>query len=253
MHMAFFVLYLLLFLIDLKTSMRAIFLSIILLSMQTGVWGEPVTELQPHTEIYDAVLSFLESDLRRQKMDFKIQLGKIDHRLRLPHCEDPLKVFKAPGNHHFGNVSVGVRCKNPKPWTVYTSSRIAVYKHVVVLTKAVPRGAMITNRTITKKRVDLSRTHRQYATELDEVLGKIAKRPLATGSVLNINALSNPKAITYGQQVIILARAGGIHIRMKGTALMDGSTGQRIRVKNANSNRIVEGIVISKGIVRVQF
>jgi len=221
--------------------------------MQTTVWGEAITELQPHTEIYDAVLAFLESDLRRQKMDFKIQLGKLDHRLRLPNCEDPLKIFRAPGSHLFGSVSVGVSCKNPKAWTIYTSSRVTVYQQVVVLTKAVPRGAIITSTAITKKRVDLSQTHRQYITEPDEVLGKITKRPLAAGSVLNSGILSKPKTIKRGQQVIILAHTGGMRIRMKGAALMDGSMGQRIRIKNASSNRIIEGIVVSQGTVQVQF
>ena len=233
--------------------MRIIFLSIIFASIQTAVWAESIKQLQPHTEIYDAVMAFLESDLRRQKMDFKIQLGKLDHRLRLPNCEDPLQTFRAPGSHLFGSVSVGVSCKNPKPWTVYTSSRITVYKHVVVLTRSVSRGEIITQDAITKKRVDLSQTHRKYATEMDEVLGKITKRPLAAGSVLNIGLLSTPKTITRGQQVIIFAHTGGMRIRMQGAALMDGSMGQRIRVKNSSSNRIIEGVVVSQGIVRVQF
>lgn len=38
---------------------------------------------------------------------------------------------------------------------------------------------------------------------------------------------------------------------MAGTALMDGAVGQRIRVKNTSSGRIVEGIVRSREHVEI--
>lgn len=38
---------------------------------------------------------------------------------------------------------------------------------------------------------------------------------------------------------------------MIGTALMDGAIGQRIRVENVNSGRVVEGIVRSREVVEV--
>ncbi len=211
------------------------------------------SDYQDHGIIREAVTSFLESKLRRQKLDFKIQLNKLDPRLKLPRCTTPLDIFNPPGSRPFGNVSIGVRCTAIKPWTIYTSVKVILYKNVVVLTKPMQRGATITSSHVGKKRIELSKTEQHYLTELSDVIGKNTRRPLASGMVLNMTLLSDPKTIERGQQVTLIADANGMKIRMMGAALMDGVLGQRIRVRNISSKRIIEGTVISPGLVRIQF
>ncbi len=212
---------------------------------------EPV--YQSHRTIRDAVISFMESNLRRQNLDFDIQFNNLDPRLKLPQCATPLAIFTPPGSHSFGNVSVGVRCTGKKPWTIYTSVKTTIFRDVVVLTKTLERGAAVTLGAIGKKRIQLSRTHQQYFTEYTEVLGKTARRNLTAGAILSMGFLTNPKTVERGQQVTLIAHANGMKIRMQGAALMDGFEGQRIRVRNISSNRIVEGTVVSAGLVKINF
>ena len=42
-----------------------------------------------------------------------------------------------------------------------------------------------------------------------------------------------------------------MQVKMSGTALEDASLGQRVKVKNSSSKRIVEGVVNAAGIVYV--
>lgn len=210
-------------------------------------------DYQPHATIRDAVISFMESNLRRQNLDFNIHFNSLDPRLRLPKCAAPLAIFSPPGSHSFGNVSVGVRCAGQKPWTIYTSVKTSIFRDVVVLTKPLQRGAAVTPEMVAKKRIQLSKTHQQYFTEYSEVLGKTARRNLSTGTILSMGFLTNPKTIERGQQVTLIAHANGMKIRMLGAALTDGFEGQRIRVRNISSNRIVEGTVVSSGLVKINF
>ena len=64
--------------------------------------------------------------------------------------------------------------------------------------------------------------------------------------------LEAPRLVRRGERVTITARADGIDVRMAGKALMDGTAGERIRVRNINSDRVIEATVASPGMVEVQ-
>jgi len=51
--------------------------------------------------------------------------------------------------------------------------------------------------------------------------------------------------------VTLRAQTNALQIRVAGKALMDGALGQRIRVQNTASGRVVEGLVRSAELVEV--
>jgi flagella basal body P-ring formation protein FlgA len=77
------------------------------------------------------------------------------------------------------------------------------------------------------------------------------KTPLIAGRMLTPQMLQADLAIRRGQTVTLAVNNSGVSIRMSGKALMDGALGQRIRVENTNSGRIVEGIVRSREHVEI--
>jgi len=52
-----------------------------------------------------------------------------------------------------------------------------------------------------------------------------------------------------GQEVDLLADHGAIQVKSQGEALGDGAVGNRIKVRNKSSGRIIEGTIRSAGIV----
>ena len=60
------------------------------------------------------------------------------------------------------------------------------------------------------------------------------------------------RVVRRGDQIVLLAAsAGTMEVRMNGTALDDASVGEKVKVKNSSSQRVVEGIVQAPGIVKV--
>lgn len=102
-------------------------------------------------------------------------------------------------------------------------------------------------------RKDVSKARRGFFTSLDQVVGKIAKRPLPVDLSLNDSHIAARKLVERRQSVMLIAQGTGIDIRMAGEALMDGEANQRIRVRNLRSKRVVEGIVVGDNLVRVEF
>lgn len=209
--------------------------------------------VQSHDLIRQAAHDFLASKLRHQGHEFEITVGALDARLKLPLCQTPLEAFTRASNRDFGRVSVGVRCGQPHSWKIYTSAYAKVFADVVMLSRPVPRGEIISKSNVVLVKKDVSRVHRGFFTALDQVAGKLAKRPLAANVLLNDSHIAARKLIKRRQSVTLIAQNSGIDIRMAGEAMMDGEANQRIRVRNLRSNRVVEGIVVDDNLVRVNF
>lgn len=214
--------------------------------------GEPDL-YEAHSTIQKSVIQFIESNLRHKYSRIAIDLQAMDQRLQLNRCPAPIEAFSPPGQHEIGSVTVGVRCPGHKPWLVYIRAHINAFGFAVVSRRPLNKGILITLADIDLKEVELTRIHQPFFDDLGDILGKELRWPVPAESILTANQLLIPKAVKKGEQVIVLAINDGMQIRMKGAALSDGITGQKIAVKNLSSNRIVEGTITSPGIVQVQF
>jgi flagella basal body P-ring formation protein FlgA len=210
------------------------------------------TRLQPHESIVAAIEALIESDFRQRSQEFQIEPVKLDNRLQLPLCDRPLEAFFLPGQRQSGSLSVGVRCEGGRPWTLYSKVRVKAYRHVVVLKSAVRQGSMLTEADLGLERRDLAELRGKYFTSFDPIINRPVKRTLAAGAVLSPEWLAVPKMIRRGQKVIIQAESSHFAVKMSGQALSDGEAGQRIRVRNDQSARIVEGTVAGPGLVLIR-
>lgn len=82
-----------------------------------------------------------------------------------------------------------------------------------------------------------------YLLKKDSAIGQVTRRPVQLGQALLSNYLKPPTIIRRGQNITLLARLNSFEVRSSGEALMDGAVGQRIKVLNRRSKRVVEGVV----------
>jgi flagella basal body P-ring formation protein FlgA len=90
-----------------------------------------------------------------------------------------------------------------------------------------------------------------YVTRPADLAGRLTRRPIPEGTAVTADALDAALLIHRGQSVILAARTGGLEVRAPGVALADAAAEQRVRVKNLNSLKIIEGVADSAGVVRV--
>jgi flagella basal body P-ring formation protein FlgA len=180
-----------------------------------------------------------------------ISIGKLDSRLRLSRCSMPLEVYLPTGSRDLGRFTVGVRCVDQKPWSLHVPVTVTIYKKVVVTAESLPRGKILTTDDLKIAKYDKSKLPAGYIDEFGEGVGMELKRQLSNGVPLTASMIRKPKIIKRGQQVAIIARAGGMEVRMTGKALAHGAVGDRILVLNLKSKKKVEGTVTSSGDIRV--
>lgn len=182
----------------------------------------------------------------------EIEVGRLDPRLRLPACEGEMESFLPQGGRALGNTTVGVRCNGIKPWTLYVPVKVAVFRDVLVTTRPLARGELVSATDLRMERRNLDTLRAGYLTDPKQAIGKLAKRSLTRGTALSASNLAAQRVIKRGEKVTLLMDIPGIQVRATAKALGDGVIGETISVRNTSSKKVVQATVIAPGVVRVQ-
>jgi len=208
---------------------------------------------QSPTELRGIALDYLTSQVKQTHgPDTEITLSAMDRRLRLIQCSESPSAFLSPGTKLQGKLSIGIRCNGKKPWTVYISAHIKNFADIIAAAYPLTRGTEISSADVITIRQDLSLLRGRYFKKTNNLIGKILKRNMSSGQAFSANFVKPQLLIRRGDEVTILASMGGLRVRVKGQALHDAARGDRVRVRNKQSKRIIQGTVVNFGVVNVQ-
>jgi len=214
--------------------------------------GQAATEWQGHAAIRATAESYLQTTMSKLKNSrTEIHLGQLDPRLRLKACHSPLESYTPPGSRNAGNTTIGVRCPDRGGWNIYISARIDVYARVLAARQPLMRGARVQKSDLEYVERNLANLNYGYYTRADAVVGMTVKRMISTMDVITPQIVEAPKLVRRGEKVVVIAETGNLSIRSSGKALGDGKSGDIIRIEAAGSRRVVDGIVVSQGVVKV--
>ncbi|HEX9446758.1 MAG TPA: flagellar basal body P-ring formation chaperone FlgA, partial [Dongiaceae bacterium] len=93
----------------------------------------------------------------------------------------------------------------------------------------------------TSSRVDQLVTN--AVTDSQQMVGRIAKRPLRAGQLLRMSDLISEPTMHKNSLITIAVQTADMSLTVRGKALDDGAIGQSIRVVNVNTNKQLVGIV----------
>jgi flagella basal body P-ring formation protein FlgA len=180
-----------------------------------------------------------------------VRVQSLDARLRLAECDRPLTAAISGDGQVRAHTTVAVRCDGAVHWTIYMSVTIDSEFTVLVARHAIARDAELTATDFELMPRHLPGLTTDYVTQPAMIAGQRLRKTIAGGEALSLDALTPSNAIHRGQQVTLIAGAGGFEVRMSAVALTDGRIADRIRVQNLSSQRVVEGIVRSDSVVEV--
>ncbi len=211
-------------------------------------------EYEPLERILTTARDFLSATLTHTNgVETHIEIGRLDSRLRLARCAQPPSAQLAPGARTQGNTTVNVKCAEPVSWSIFVPVSIERHAQIVVAARALTRHQVIRPEDIRLEHQDTGQLSSGYFSDPSDIVGMEVKRRLMPGQILGTAHVAPRQLIERGQAVTLYAARPGLTVRMKGEALESGAEGQRIRVRNRSSKRIVEGHVEPSGAVRVAF
>lgn len=208
-------------------------------------------------ELIDTTQRFLEQAvdeyLRRSEIQgrHEVQVNRLDPRLRLPQCDEPLTASLESPAQPLGRVTVRVRCEGSAPWTVFVPAQVRLFRQVVVISRPLKRENVLTEQDLSLVERDVGLLNQGYLTDPGQAIGKKLTRPMLPDQILAPVHLQQAEVIRKGDQVVITARGAAVSVRMPGEALSDGAPGQQIRVRNQRSQRVIKARVVGPGQVEV--
>lgn len=169
----------------------------------------------------------------------------LDPALRLTRCTQPLQASASDVR------TALVRCPDVPGWRVYVRVQAHREADVVVLAAAASPGVPITAQQLIVQRRDLATLTGTAFSDPTALAGRIPRRPLAAGTVPTEADFAADATLRRGDPVVLVARSGGVEVRMQGRALGPAQAGGRITVENTASRRILRGQLGADGTVEV--
>lgn len=169
----------------------------------------------------------------------------LDPAMRLPLC--PVALQAQPT----GTSTVEVSCPQAAGWRLFVPLKVRRNQNVVMLARGLAAGETVGPADIVTETRDASRIAGAALADPAMAVGRVARRTLPAGSLLSATDLVAPRLVRRGDSVALIARRGGVEVRMAGRALADAGENERVTVENLSSRRVLQGTVAANGDVVV--
>lgn len=212
--------------------------------------------LLPTHSIADSLQTTLEAQIYKHfttmhpESDINIVVNPINDQANNKKCYDlsiPLPSDLPSG----GRLSIRASCTAPDTWSFYVTARVDILSMIATAKRPILKGVSIRARDLHFTKQNISTLNQSYFTKPEQLLTLIARRNIATGTILTSNLLVIPELIKRNDTVIIEATTGTLSVRTQGTALESGRYGEQIRVINNKSQKVIRAYIKSRGVVSV--
>ena len=204
----------------------------------------------PEKQIKEAIQQHMSFRLEGRYAKYDIQVQPIDHRLKIAAC-DQLKLQHRPKNRNTGRMTMKVSCRNPSSWQIHVPFLVTAFDHVVVANQPIAMGTKLREDDLKSELKDISLLHQGYYSSVEQISGFITKRPIHNDQIITPSIVNPARMVNRGEKVVIQAQGIGLNIRTTGIAMEDGVFGELIQVRNAKTNKLLEGRISAPGMVKV--
>jgi flagella basal body P-ring formation protein FlgA len=203
-------------------------------------------------DIRAAAQKLLEQRSRSDGASPQITVAALDPRLRLSHCDEPLRASIAGDGQLHAVTTVAVRCDAPVRWSIYLRATVNTQMKVLTARRLLPRGTEITAADFDLSAHVVPGSGSDALRSFDQLPGRRLRLPLESGAVLTIDKVEQTPVVRRGQTVTLLAKGSGLEIRVSAVALADGGPKQRIAVQNQSTHQVVQAVVRDASLVEVE-
>lgn len=221
-----------------------------------GIWGSGVALAAPPLEtsghLQQVVSEFLRGQYSPSEQNkLQISVDAPDPYLRLTRCIQA-KPFLIPHTRPVGRFTVGIRCDQPKTWSIYLGVTLTYYADIIVASRDLERQQVVTEEMLTLAPQPLGQNDSQWLSNLQEVIGTTTTSTILAGAPVRRSQLRWPLWVKSGQMVRVDAIGEGFTSTTEGKALANGERGQKIAVRLHNG-QVIQAIVSGEKTVELHF
>jgi flagella basal body P-ring formation protein FlgA len=220
-----------------------------------GIESRPaVYQLHPE-QIQRGILQVLEREMAGKVRSIHATMVDPLEPIKIPSSDIGLKVSPSGVEEGLGRRAFHVQINlNGKAWqTIDAVADVSASIDAVVPVRVIQIENVIDVEDVAIHRIKLTDLDHQLITNVKDVIGKSAVRPLQTNNPIRLGMVKKPYAVRKGDRVSIEARHGGLSIQVVGLAKSSGEIGQTATVANVDSGKELRAKIVGPGAVRVEF
>jgi flagella basal body P-ring formation protein FlgA len=140
---------------------------------------------------------------------------------------------------------------NERVQKLTSSVRIGIIKQVLVAVSPIRIGEQLTDEKVRYETRDISLSEDGPLDSVAQVNGLVASHFIPIGRMLTMSAFKRLPTLSNGNHVNIRYSKGPLTLDTEGIAREDGSIGEKIRVMNSNSKKIITAVVVDSTTVAI--
>jgi flagella basal body P-ring formation protein FlgA len=183
-----------------------------------------------------------------------VELRKQALRVALPiDSSFDLTIERMSFDRESGRFSAQMRVSGPEfsPKNVVLDGTAHSIVEIPVTTRKIAKGSVIGEGDVAWVDIRTGNIRRQTATELDQVVGKEAKRQIRPDTPIRFNDLWEPRLVRKGSLVTLSVQTRYMLLQTNGQAVENGARGDVVRILNLKSRKTVQGIVVGDNEVNI--
>lgn len=232
---------------------RLLIVGLVLLGVAGGVFAEQQAQYENVANIQATAENFVRQHMQAQSHEtLALQANKLDSRIRLDKCTQPLQATLPSNLGRATTVTVKIGCSAPKPWKIYVPVQVKLTLNVLVAAHGLPKAHRLVASDVQIVEKDKRRLNAGFFPADKKIIGMETSRRVSAGAAFSYRNLSLPSVIKKGEAVVIIVGNKHMQVEMKGIAQENGAKDQIISVMNKSSKRIIDAKVIGSGKVKVE-
>ncbi len=218
-----------------------------LAAADTPASGSGANTVDVDAQVLGRARAWLDDYVRRRDLRHaEIAVALPPNQRTAPACDRPYEIAAADASRP-DRLRFTVRCPGQARTTVY-QVRATLHADVLVATAAIPAGTRLAAADVTLASRDLAGAP-DAVTDPAALAGRVNRRALKAGQMVQIRMLKSADAVRRGQAVKIVSRAAGVEVSTTGTALQNGARSETIRVRNARTGKVIDARIVAPDVV----
>jgi flagella basal body P-ring formation protein FlgA len=202
---------------------------------------------QDHAALKETVTSFVQQQTAGLPGKVTFTVDEIDRRIVLRPCSK-VEAFLPAGSQLIGRVSIGVRCAEPKGWSIFIPVQIKISRDLLISARPLAQGQIVHAEDLSRQTTET--TQNVGMTDPTLAIGKVLRYSVSAGYIMRADMLREPYSVRQGQSVRLSVQGSSFTLSSSGVALNNAGEGETVQVRTA-SGRLVSGIAGNEGIVLI--
>lgn len=153
-----------------------------------------------------------------------------------------------PGSH---SLLVAADVAGKEAARLWIKTEVRIFDEVLVTSYPLAHHETVTADKIRLERRDVSSIVARPFFRIEEATGLQATRAIDVNEILTQKSLERPTLVRRGSPIVLVYESGSLRVETPGYAEEGGKAGDLIQVKNANSGKLLRGLVLDERTVRV--